>query len=358
MESMVTGAEFWHGKRVFLTGHTGFKGSWLAILLGRWGADVHGLALSPPEGSIFTSAHVSEMLASSTIGDIRTLDTVVDALKRSEAEIVFHLAAQPLVRTSYDVPVETYATNVMGTVHVLEAVRRASSVRAVVIVTTDKCYENREWEWGYREDEPVGGYDPYSSSKGCSELVTSAYRRSFLTARGIGVASGRAGNVVGGGDYSEDRLIPDLIRALRREEAAIIRNAGAIRPWQHVLEAITGYVLLAERLCGSDNGRFSDAWNFGPDVSGEKSVRDVAETICAIWGDRASWQEARDGSLHEATFLKLDSSKARRYLGWKPRWSFEDTMRATIDWYLADQNSHDMLAFSQHQIAEYLEPSS
>ena len=353
----MSGAAFWRGRRVFVTGHTGFKGSWLAVLLHGRGAEIHGLALPPREGSIFPRAGLESLLASSTIGDIRDPDAVSRALAASKAEIVVHMAAQPLVRASYDAPVETYATNVMGTVHLLEAVRRTPSVRAVVIVTTDKCYENREWLWGYREDEPMGGHDPYSSSKGCAELVTSAYRRSFFGEGRVRIASARAGNVVGGGDVSPDRLVPDLVRTLERGERTPVRNPGAVRPWQHVLEPVSGYAILAERLCGSDGERFAEAWNFGPDASGEKSVADVVETVCRVWGDGAGWTRQEGEHAHEATFLKLDSSKARHRLGWAPRWDFGRTLAETVAWYRATRRGDDMRLFTRRQVEAYLGPA-
>lgn len=351
---------FWRGKRVFLTGHTGFKGSWLAFALHRWGAEVHGLALAPEgKSNLFASIERAGVLASSTIGDIRDVSLVDAALKQSGAEVVFHLAAQPLVRLSYRDPVGTYSTNVMGTVHVLDAVRRAGGVRAVVAVTSDKCYENNEWFWGYRENEPMGGHDPYSNSKGCSELVVSAFRKSYFRDAGlVGLGSGRAGNVIGGGDWSEDRLVPDLIRSILASQEVPIRNPAAVRPWQHVLEPLSGYIALAERLYDEPNGPAADGWNFGPDASSERTVLDVVTSICAEWGDGASWRRDGGEHVHEAGYLKLDSSKARRILKWEPVWSFDQTIQTTVDWYRAEAAGEDLVTVTEKQIAEYFSESS
>lgn len=300
--------DFWRGRRVFLTGHTGFKGTWLAAWLERLGAHVTGYAL--PDR------------------DVRDLDALRGALASSEADVVFHLAAQSLVRESYANPVETYATNVMGTVHLLEAVRAAKHVRAVVVVTSDKCYENREWPWPYRENEPLGGHDPYSSSKACQELVAAAYRRSF---GGAAIATARAGNVIGGGDAAKDRLVPDLIRAFTRGEAAVIRNPAAIRPWQHVLEPLHGYLMLAEALCDRDG--FADAWNFGPFEHDVRPVRAIADALVARWGNGARWQQDEGTHPHEATTLKLDSTRARTLLGWTPRLSLDTALDWIVEWH-------------------------
>ncbi len=348
-------SEFWRGKNVFLTGHTGFKGSWLSMMLQRRGARVHGFALPPLEGSkLFAAVESAAALETSTIGDVRDLEAVRAALARSQADIVLHLAAQPLVRLSYDDPVGTYATNVMGTVHVLDAARRQESVQATVVVTSDKCYENREWFWGYREDEPMGGHDPYSNSKGCSELVTSAFRRSYF---GHGaknrVGSGRAGNVIGGGDWSADRLIPDLIRNCLAGAETPIRNPVAVRPWQHVLEPLSGYLRLAERLAGQDGERFAGGWNFGPESASERTVRDVVEATCSAWGDDARWAVDKGPHAHEAGYLKLDSSKARRLLDWAPTWGFEDTIAKTVEWYKAEAAGEDLVALTRKQISQY-----
>ena len=346
--------EFWRGRRVFLTGHTGFKGAWLSLMLKELGAETWGFALPPSGECLFRAAAVHETLAGSTLADVQSRDAVASALQAAEPEIVLHLAAQALVRPSYVDPVGTYATNVMGTVHVLEAARTCSSVRAVVVVTSDKCYENREWVWGYREDEAMGGYDPYSNSKGCAELVCSAYRRSFFQ-QGARLGSGRAGNVVGGGDYAEDRLIPDLVRAARGGRETLIRNPGAVRPWQHVLEPLTGYLQLAEALAGPEGPRFADGWNFGPNSGAERTVGEVADAVCRLWGRGARWTRDSAPQPHEATFLKLDSSKARQVLRWRPVWDFDETMTRTLEWYGAAEEGHDMRAMSLSQITQYLQ---
>jgi len=309
---------FWEGKRVFLTGHTGFKGSWLSIWLASMGASVRGYAHeAPTDPALFHAAEVGDQIESQ-IADVRDAQTLASSLKSFNPDIVIHMAAQPLVRASYQIPVETYATNVMGTVHLLEAVRHCPGVKAVVVVTTDKCYENREWEWGYRENEPMGGYDPYSNSKGCAELVTDGYRRSFLADSETAVASGRAGNVIGGGDWAEDRLIPDILNAFGEGRSAIVRNPDAIRPWQHVLEPLSGYLVLAQRLY-QDGQSAARAWNFGPWDEGARPVNWIADKMADMWGDDARWELFGDADQpHEATYLKLDISRARTYLDWRP----------------------------------------
>jgi CDP-glucose 4,6-dehydratase len=323
---------FWRGKRVFLTGHTGFKGAWLALWLQKLGAEVAAYALPPEPGrpSLFEAAHVRDAVRSQ-FGDIRDLETLAAALAAFRPEIVLHLAAQSLVRRSYREPVATYATNVMGTVNLLEAVRRTASVAAVVVVTSDKCYENREWPHAYREPDAMGGRDPYSSSKGCAELVTAAYRASFFQT-GAAIATARAGNVIGGGDWAEDRLVPDLIRGLSQGQTVQIRAPGANRPWQHVLEPLRGYLVLAERLIATPD-EVSEGWNFGPPERNVVTVRDLAEAVLRHWGrGELSFGAGSDG-LHEANFLGLDWGKARAGLGWAPQLEFEDTVRLTVEWY-------------------------
>lgn len=343
---------FWRGRRVLLTGHTGFKGSWLSLWLQALGAQVQGLALAPPTApSLFQEARVAEGMASA-IGDIRDYETVRTCMDAFQPEIVIHMAAQPLVRLSYSEPVATYATNVMGTVHVLEAARRCGSVRAVVNVTTDKCYENREWVWGYREDEPMGGYDPYSNSKGCSELVTSAYRRSFMAEAGIALASARAGNVIGGGDWAADRLVPDILRAFERSEPVVIRNPHSTRPWQHVLEPLSGYLLLAQRLV-EQGAAFAEGWNFGPQDDDARPVQWIVEQMVQRWGDGVRWQLDGGEHPHEASYLKLDISKAKARLGWKPRWDLATALEKITTWHQAWLARQDARALCLAQIEQY-----
>ncbi len=323
------------GSRVFVTGHTGFKGAWLAIWLRMLGTEVYGYALEPPtEPSLFELAGVEDLINAHKIADVVDAGTLSSAMRDAEAEFVFHLAAQPLVRASYDDPRGTYETNVMGTVNVLEAVRATPSVRAVVVVTSDKCYENHEWEYAYRENDAMGGHDPYSSSKGCSELVCSAYRQSFLSHSGApGLASARAGNVIGGGDWAVDRIVPDCVRALSQGESIEVRNPGAVRPWQHVLESLSGYLWLASRLA-EDPQRFAGAWNFGPAVDEDWPVGCLVERFVHEWGG-GSWHgpEQQEPQPHEATYLRLDSSKAASRLGWHSSWDTEKAVSATARWY-------------------------
>lgn len=342
------GDAFWRGKRVFVTGHTGFKGGWLCLYLQRLGASVTGYALPPSTTpSFFSVANVAADM-NSVLGDIRDLHALQQALEQSQAEIVFHMAAQPLVRASYANPIETYSTNVLGTVNLFEASRSQGSVRAVVNVTSDKAYENREWLWGYRETDPMGGYDPYSSSKGCAELVTAAYRRSF----GLAVASVRAGNVIGGGDWSSDRLVPDVLAALASNRPIEIRNPVATRPWQHVLEPLRGYLTVAERLFG-EPARFAEGWNFGPEDASCQPVSVIVEEFVKAWGQEASWRTQAGEHPHEASYLKLDSSKARAELGWVPKLSLQASIRLTTDWYRAWLSGADMRSFTFLQIEQY-----
>ena len=344
---------FWKGKRVLVTGHTGFKGGWLCLWLQSMQAQVFGLSLAPTGPlSVMNEARVAEGLTS-RIGDIRDFETVRSVMAEARPEIVLHLAAQPLVRLSYSEPVATYATNVMGTVHVLEAARQTPSVRAVVNVTTDKCYENKEWVWGYREDEPMGGYDPYSNSKGCSELVTSAYRRSFFQQGSPALASARAGNVIGGGDWALDRLVPDVLRAFERKEPVLIRNPGSTRPWQHVLEPLSGYLVLAEKLY-TEGQAWAEAWNFGPKDEDAKPVQWIVEHLVREWGGPASWQVAESPQLHEANLLKLDISKAKARLAWTPNWDLATALKQIVTWHRAWIEKQDVRALCLAQIEQYL----
>lgn len=349
--------DFWKHKKVFITGHTGFKGSWLCLWLHRLGADVAGYALDPPtDPSLFELCRIREFVQS-TIADVRDGEALKKALRAAQPEIVIHMAAQPLVRDSYKMPMETYAINVMGTVNLFEAVRATRSVRAVVNVTTDKCYENKEWVWGYRENEPLGGYDPYSNSKACSELVTSSYRSSYFnpkdhSAHGVGVASARAGNVIGGGDWATDRLIPDCIRAILKKEKVIIRNPRAIRPWQHVLEPLAGYLLLAQKLY-EDGPRYSEAWNFGPDDSDAKPVEWLVKELCAKWGNNASYTLDTGEHPHEAHYLKLDCSKAKTTLGWRPKWNLVKAIDSIVEWTKAYAGKRNVADVCMKQIAAY-----
>lgn len=347
--------DFWRGKKVFLTGHTGFKGGWLCLMLARLGALVHGYALPPPtEPNLFTLARIEETLASHRLADVRDRETLAQAVRAAAPDIVIHMAAQPLLRLSYEVPVETYATNIMGTVHLLEAVRHAPTVRVAVNVTSDKCYENRETAQSFREDDPMGGHDPYSSSKGCAELVTAAYGRSFFTDGRVALASVRAGNVIGGGDWARDRLVPDMIAALIAGHAPLIRNPHAVRPWQHVLEPLSGYLRAAQRLWDAPPAWHPEAWNFGPDAEGEANVTVLADTICRLWGGGARWQNGADSAApHEAHMLKLDSAKARRELGWHPRWPLPVALAETVVWYKSFGDGADMRAVTLAQIASY-----
>lgn len=348
----VINPDFWHGKRVFLTGHTGFKGSWLSLWLQSMGAVLHGYALTPPTNpSLFEEANIADGMLS-TIGDVLDYTHLLKALSQSCAEIVIHMAAQPLVRLSYEQPVETYATNVMGTVHLLEAIRQVGSVRAVVNVTTDKCYENKEWVWGYREDEPMGGYDPYSNSKGCSELVTSAYRRSFFRSTDTALASARAGNVIGGGDWAVDRLVPDILRAFERREPVIIRNPYATRPWQHVLEPLSGYLTLAQKLY--EHGQeFAEGWNFGPNEDDAKPVQWIVEKLVQDWGNGASWRLDGGKHPHEAHYLKLDISKVKTRLDWHPRWSLSTALEKISTWHQVWRKHDNVQAICLNQIEQY-----
>jgi CDP-glucose 4,6-dehydratase len=359
VEGVAVNPSFWRGRKVFLTGHTGFKGSWLSLWLQQLGAEVTGYALPPPtKPSLFDVARFAQGMTSLT-GDIRDGAALAKAMREAAPDIVIHMAAQSLVHRSYVDPVETYSTNVMGTVHLLEAVRQAKSVRAVVSVTSDKCYENKEWVWGYRESEPMGGFDPYSNSKGCAELVTAAYRNSFFnpakySEHHVALASARAGNVIGGGDWAADRLIPDILRAISENRSVVIRNPHAIRPWQHVLEPLSGYLLLAQNLY-EDGIAYAEGWNFGPNEEDAKPVQWIVERLTQQWGEGASWKLDQANHPHEALYLKLDCSKAKMRLDWKPRWTLAQTLENIIAWHKAHQRGDDMRELSLRQIAAFQE---
>jgi CDP-glucose 4,6-dehydratase len=349
--------EFYAGKKVLVTGHTGFKGGWLTIWLKLLGAEVVGFALAPEtQPNLFDAANVADGITS-ILGDVRDLAAVQDVFTQHNPEIVIHNAAQALVRRSFRDPVGTYATNVMGTVHVLEAARRTASVRSVVVVTSDKCYENREWARGYKEDDAVGGHDPYSSSKGAAELVTSAYRRSYSDgSHGTAIATARAGNVIGGGDWAEDRLVPDIVRGISAGNPIVIRRPESVRPWQHVLEPLSGYLLLGQRL--SESGpRFADAWNFGPKAVDSITAAEVAERVCSAWGKGELRIEPDPGAPHEATYLRLDCTKAAQHLGWSSKLSLDQALERTVEWYRAfyERDSIPPREMTECQIQTYMQ---
>jgi CDP-glucose 4,6-dehydratase len=345
--------EFWKDKKVFITGHTGFKGAWLSLWLQDCGAILAGYALAPnTKPNMFEAALVANGMES-IIGDVRDLDSLTRAMTGFAPDIVIHMAAQPLVRLSYKKPVETYSTNVMGTVNLFEAVRKTASVKAVVNVTTDKCYENKEWIWGYREDEPMGGHDPYSNSKGCSELITTAYRSSFFNQLASAkVASARAGNVIGGGDWAEDRLIPDIFKSFGSSEPVVVRNPSSTRPWQHVLEPLSGYLALAERLY-IDGDKYAEGWNFGPNDDDVKPVRSIIEYLVERWGAGASWILDESAQPHEAQLLKLDISKAKKLLGWAPKWNLVTALDSIVEWQMEWRNGGDLKAITLKQIHKF-----
>lgn len=356
---------FWNGKRVLITGHTGFKGAWLSLWLHSLGAEVTGFALDPPTTpSLYEIGGLSGIVRS-IVGDVRSRDQLQEAVRQAKPDIVIHMAAQPLVRASYVTPVETYETNVMGTVHLLDAVRTAVAdgiaIRAVLNVTTDKCYENREWHWGYREQDTLGGYDPYSNSKACSELVTASYRNSFFGESAepdgmppVAIATARAGNVIGGGDWATDRLIPDSMRALLNGQPIVVRHPSSIRPWQHVLEPLSGYLLLLQHMV-RDPKRYSESWNFGPDDADAKPVEWIVQHLCTAWGEGAAYeiQPVPDRSRHEARYLKLDCSKAKQELGWEPRWRLPQAIEQIVRWNKAYRDGQDMRAVCLEQIRQY-----
>jgi CDP-glucose 4,6-dehydratase len=356
LESLEMNQDFWRKKKVLLTGHTGFKGSWLSLWLQSLGTELVGYSLPPPtHPSLYDLAQVENGMESIR-GDVLDLEHLRRVVREHRPEIIFHMAAQSLVRRSYADPVGTYATNVMGTVNVLEAIRNTPAVQAVVIVTTDKCYENCEDQRAYRETDRLAGFDPYSSSKACAELVTAAFRKSFFIAKSrevtTGVASARAGNVIGGGDWAADRLVPDVMRAILEGKELLVRNPDAVRPWQHVMDPLCGYLMLAEKLC-EDPVRFSESWNFGPDESETLSVSAVLERLGALWGPPPLWRYDGGPQPHEARYLKLDCTKAKTELGWLPQWSLNLALEATVRWYQAQQLHQDVRSLTLKQIRTY-----
>jgi CDP-glucose 4,6-dehydratase len=356
MEDLVI-ADFYKGKRVFVTGHTGFKGSWLCLWLTRLGAQVTGYALDPPTSPSLFELSGLENLVHSHIADIRNAEKLSSVMLEATPEIIFHMAAQPLVRDSYKIPVETYSTNVMGTVHLLEAVRKCPSVRSVVNVTTDKCYESREWDRGYRENDRLGGFDPYSSSKACSELVTAAYRSSYFnpatySEHGVAIATARAGNVIGGGDWAADRLIPDVVRSMLAGEEVRIRNPHSIRPWQHVLEPLSGYLALAQKLYES-GPEYGEGWNFGPSDDDSKPVEWIVRRMCELKGNDARYEIEVGAHPHEAHYLKLDCSKTRMRLCWHPKWNLNQALTSILEWLEVYSFDGDIRECCLRQIATY-----
>jgi len=344
-------SSFWRGKKVLITGHTGFKGGWLSLWLQSLGAKVTGVSLDPPtEPSLYKQAKVAKGMVSIR-EDIRNENEIRDIFQKYQPEIVFHLAAQPLVRYSYRKPVETYETNVMGTLHILEAIRNIDTVEAAVVITTDKCYENKEWVWGYRENDQIGGYDPYSSSKGAAELLIASYRNSYLP----NIASVRAGNVIGGGDWAKDRIIPDAIRAFQNRELLKVRNPYAIRPWQHVLEPLAGYIELAEQMTTSDMNKYAQAWNFGPNEEDARSVEWIVQEISKQWDDDVKWDIDTKDHPHEANYLKLDCSKARTLLNWSPKWNLKEAINKIVEWHKVEQRGVGCRNISIKQVNEYME---
>jgi len=353
LAKLVIDLSFWKNRKVFITGHTGFKGSWLSLWLTQLGAKVTGYSLEiPTNPSIFKVAEIKERLQQDIYGDIRDLTAFSKAVQESEPEIIIHMAAQSLVRESYVDPVGTYSTNIMGTVNMLESVRNTPSVKAVLNITTDKCYENREWVWGYRENEPMGGYDPYSSSKGCAELISSAYRSSFLQEADVALATARAGNVIGGGDWAKDRIVPDAMNAFIKKEPLQVRNPMATRPWQHVLEPLSGYIVLCQQLINNPK-EYTNGWNFGPKDDDVKPVSDLADIMVRSWGEDAQWKLDDKSQPHEAHSLRLDCSKANTLLKWKPIWNLERALDETVQWYKSWHQQNNMYDFTLNQISIY-----
>ncbi|MEA3547251.1 MAG: CDP-glucose 4,6-dehydratase [Thermodesulfobacteriota bacterium] len=350
-------ARFWKGKKVLITGHTGFKGSWLSLWLQNKGANVVGYALSPPTTpNFFEVGNIASGLES-ILGDIRDFEKMKSVVDNHQPEIVIHMAAQPLVRYSYNNPIETYETNVMGTVNVLEAVRQTDCVKVVLIITSDKCYENKEWLWGYRENDPMGGHDPYSNSKGCAELVTSAYRKSYFSEsgnsdHGVAVATARAGNVIGGGDWGLDRLVPDIMQAVMEDRSVEIRYPHAVRPWQHVLEPLDGYMCLIERLW-KNGSQYGGGWNFGPSDEDCKPVSWILSTLDSLWKGGVSWNADEADNPHEANYLKLDCSKSRTLLGWAPKLDLMETIELVVEWYEGYVGKQNMRVLAGRQISRY-----
>ena len=343
---------FWQGKRVFLTGHTGFKGSWLSLWLFSLGAELKGYALNPPTSpSLFNEANLSSII-DSKIGDIRDQDSLFESMTEFDPDILIHMAAQPLVRFSYNAPIETYEVNVIGTAKVLEAARSCPNLKAIINITTDKCYENDGRSKSYKEDDAMGGYDPYSASKGCAELVTSSYRRSFLKEQGVGLASVRAGNVIGGGDWADDRLIPDILRSFEKSEPVLIRNPKATRPWQHVLEPLSGYLLLAQKMYKNQN-KYAEGWNFGPRNTDFKPVDWILNNMIDKWPN-SRWNLDTRPNPHEESFLQLDISKAETKLGWSPVWNLSYTLEKIIDWHQAWLKKEDMQDVCLSDIEAYM----
>ena len=355
VEGLVTGMpQTWRNRSVFLTGHTGFKGSWLGLWLHRLGAQVHGFALDPCPPCLFDVARVAPLLASDRRADLADLDTLQKALQQASPSVVFHLAAQPLVRESYLDPLGTLRTNVLGTAHLLQAARTVESIRAIVVITTDKVYENHGERRAYSESDPLGGYDPYSASKAAAEIVTASFRSSFFADSAARIATARAGNVIGGGDWAPDRLVPDCLRAFAAGQPVDLRYPHAVRPWQHVLEPLAGYLLLAERLLAPQGGEFARAWNFGPRSQDNADVRSVAESLARLWGEGATVTSgATANQPHEAALLTLDSALAEARLGWRPRWSLQQALEMTVSWQRSWRDGADMQACSLAQIENY-----